>query len=199
MGLGCLAHQFQAGNPHALESIRRAARLEGASAKKTCAGRLDARGNGKDLLAVLDCARSGDDRNLLAADLGAVGKLDHRAFRTKRAPGQLVGGADAQHVEYTRQHLEFAKVQSGGSPNGGQDRLGCAGCPMYVDARLLHHFDDGKYLFFGSFLLHRYDHCFFPVSGALAPLPWPGSTVRAFLSDANSSLCRARITSMMRS
>ena len=199
MLLGRLVHQLQARNSQPLKSVGRTARLEGSSAQKTRAHGFNALGDGEDLLAVFNRARAGDDRNLLAAYRGAVGKLDYRAFRTKCAAGQLVRGTDAVYVEHARKNLEFAQVQSGGRSHASQNRLGCAGCAMDVDPRLLHHFDDGIYLFFGSLLLHGYNHFLFPVSGASAPVPWPGATARAFLSDANSFLCRDRITSMMRS
>src|SRR5208337_4019363 len=160
-------------------------------------------------------ARAGDDRNVLAADFGSIGKLDHRALGTKSAAGQFVRRADAMDLENARQNLEFVEIESCRGANRGQNSLHSSSGPMDINASLFHRFDDGIDLFFGGSFLHGYDHCLFPVSGASdlvsAPVPWPGAKsppapcadpdvcARAFLSDANSSLCRARITSMMRS
>ena len=174
-------------------------------------------GDGEDLLAVFNGARAGDDGNLLAADFGAVGKFDDGAFRAERAAGELVGRADAVHVEHAGQHFELGQVEAGGGADAGQNGLHGAGGAMHVDAGLFHGVDDGIDLFFGCFLLHGDNHCFVPCLGrvgspatvfvagvTLRPRRGPAaqladSTAWAFLSEANSFRCNARITSMMRS
>ena len=146
---------------------------------------------------------------------GAVGKLDDRAFGAKGAAGQLVGRADAVNVEHAGQHFKLCEVEAGGGADAGENGLHGSGGAMHVDAHFFHGDDDGIDLFFGGFLLHCDNHCLFPVSDALgvprrsvagfaASAAWPCSlpsdwAAWAFFSEANSFLCNARITSMMRS
>ncbi len=213
MCLRRLMQQLKAGNAQPLKGIGRAARFEGAPAQKASADGLDACRDGENLLAGFNGAWAGDDRNLVTPDGRAVGKLDDSAFGAKCAAGELIRRADAVDPEYAGQHFKLAQVQAGCGAYSGKNRLGRAGGSMDVDPCFLHHVDDGIYLFFGGLLLHGYDHCFVPVSGASAPVPWPDGSLprlvsdagdadeaaRAFLSDANSFLCKARITSIMRS
>ena len=110
----------------------------------------------------------------VAADLYAVGELDLRAFGAKGAAGQLVGRADAVDVQHAGQQFEFAELDVGGGADAGQDGLVGAGGSMNVDSGFHHGVDDCIDLLFGGLLLHGYNHCFFPVSGACAPAAWPG-------------------------
>ena len=106
-------------------------------------------------------------------------------------------------VEHTRQLVKLAEIHVGGGSHTGKNGLACARGSMNTDSGFHHGIDDGIDLLFGGFFLHRYDHCLFPVSGASdsawAPVPWPSACAWAFLSDANSFFCKARITSRMRS
>src|SRR6266702_3921191 len=105
-------------------------------------------------------------------------------------------------IQHTWKHLKLAEIEGGGGAHAGKDALACTCGTVDVDSCFHHHIDHCIDLFFGGLLLHCYDHCFVPVSGASAPVSWPCSSpwrAWAFLSDANSFLCRARITSMIRS
>ena len=204
VGAGGFAHELEAGNAEALKGVRRAARLECASAQKAAAGGFDRGGDSENLVAVFDGAGTGDESYLPVADDGAIGKLDFRALRAKGAAGQLVWGADAMHLEHARQNFKLAEVEAGGGSDRGQNGLHCAGGTVHVHTGFFHHFDDAVDLIFGSAFLHGDNHCLFPVSGVSAPAAWPGRrpsdwAAWAFLSLANSFLCRDRITSMMRS
>ncbi len=207
------AHELQSRNAHALEGVWRTAGLEGSSAQKAAAGSFDALGGFENLGAVLDGTRPGHDDHLLAAQLDAVPKLHHGAFRAKTTASQLIGRADAMDIKHACEQFKLPQIQAGGGPNPGQNALGCPCGSMNVDSCFHHGIDHCVDLLFGGILLHRYDHCAFPVSGVFAPVPWPDESpprpepvagdpdviAWAFLSDANSLLCRARITSMMRS
>ncbi len=171
--IGRFAHQLEAGNAHALEGIGRTARLECASAQKSAARRLHALGRLEDLFAAFDRARAGHGQHVLAAELHAVAELDDRAFGPEGAAGQLVGRADAVDVQHAGQQLKLAQVEAGRGAHAGQNGLRCAGGPVNIDSGFHHRVDHGVDLLFGGFLLHGYDHCLFPVSGASAPVPWP--------------------------
>ena len=107
-------------------------------------------------------------------------------------------------MQHARQKFKFAQVKVGGGSHAGQNGLRGAGGPMHTDSGFHHRVDHSIDLLFGGLLLHCNDHCLFPVSGASGlrhACAWRRCAVlaRAFLSDANSFLCKARITSMMRS
>jgi hypothetical protein len=69
-----------------------------------------------------------------------------------------------------------------------------AGGSVYVDPGFHHGVDDGIDLLFGGFLLHCYDHCLFPVSGAprapksvALPMVRPGRSLRSQLVSLQGS------------
>jgi hypothetical protein len=126
-------------------------------------------------------------------------ELDDGAFRAEGAAGQLVGRADAVDESTPGSSLYSSISTESGGADAGQNGLRGAGGAVYVDASLDHAFDDGVDLFFGCVFLHCYDHCLFPVSGDCTPASWPAAAAWAFLWLANSFLCKARMTSMMRS
>ena len=211
-------HQLKAGNAQPLKCIGRRARLVSAAAQKARARGLHAFGNGKNLLAVLNRAGACHHSDVLSADLHAIGKLHHRSLRAKGAAGQLVGRRDAMHIEHARKQFKLRQVDAGGGANAGQNGLRRARGAVHIHSGFHHGVDDGIDLLFSGSLLHGYNHCLFPISGASdlvsAPVPWPGAaspprprpvvgdpdvSAWAFLCDANSSRCKARITSMMRS
>jgi hypothetical protein len=71
---------------------------------------------------------------------------------------------------------------------------------MNVDAGFHHRFDDGIDLFFGGFsCMATIIACSLSRASLRQCGVAPAGCAWAFLSDANSFLCRARITSMMRS
>ena len=199
MGLRRLAHQFEARNPHPLKRVRRTARLERASAQKAGARSLHPRRRLEHLLAVLNRARPSHHGNFFAAHRHAVRKLHHRAFGPKGPPGQLVRRTDPVHIQHARQQLKLPQIHVRRGSHACQNRLGRSRRSVYVNSRFHHRRNHCVDLIFGGLLLHRYNHCLFPVSGVVAPVPWPGVCAWACLSEANSSCCRARITSMMRS
>ena len=172
--LGRFVHQLQTWNAEALEGVRRAARLEGASAQKARARGFHAGGNGEDLRAVFNGARAGDDRDLVAANFGAVGKLHHSAFRAKCAAGEFVGRGDAMNIEHAREQFKLPQFHVGGGSHASQNGLCRARGAMNIDSNLHHGVDDCIDLLFGGPFLHGYNHCLFPVSGVSAPVPWPG-------------------------
>src|ERR1700692_2516692 len=114
------------------------------------------------------------------------------------------------NAQHAGQIFKPGEVDGSRWTDSGQYGLGCARGAVNADAGLHHHLNHEVNLLFGGLLLHGNNHFSFPVSGADpgspatdpccsvggAPVPWP---MRAFLSEANSFLCSARITSMMRS
>ena len=84
-----LGQQLQALQAEALEGVRRGARLVGAAAQHRRAGVAHDAGGLERLLARLDRARPGDQREMLAADLAAAdledGALAVSDLRPRRA------------------------------------------------------------------------------------------------------------------
>ena len=109
--VGDLAQQLQAFDAHALEAVRRAARLEGSAAQELRAGGGDLLRAEQDLLARLDRARAGHDDDLFAADDDAVGERDRRALRAEAAARELVGRRDAVGLVHAGQHLELRDLE----------------------------------------------------------------------------------------
>src|ERR1700734_600373 len=107
------------------------------------------------------------------------------------------------NVEHAGQHFELGDVEAGRGSDGGQDGLKLSGGAMDVNAGLFHGADHGVNLLFSCFFLHCDNHFAFPVSGVCGPAAWPGAlsakAAWAFLWEASSLRCNARITSMMRS
>jgi hypothetical protein len=134
----------------------------------------------KDLLAALDRAWAGHDGNLIATDFDSMIELDDGAFGPKGAACELVRRTDPVNREYPRKQLVLVDVHGERWTYAGQDGLGCAGCPVHIDASFDHPFDDGVYLFFRCVFLHCYDHCLFPVSGDCTPASWLGIAAWAF-------------------
>ncbi len=98
--------------------------------------------------------------------LDAVGELDDGAFGAPAAARELVGRADAVNVHHSGEQFELAQVECGGGTHTGENGLAFAGGAMHFDPGFRHGVDDRVDLVFGGLLLHGYDHCFFPVSGA---------------------------------
>src|SRR5579862_144005 len=139
----------------------------------------------------------------VAANGYAIGKLHLRTLGAKGAACKFVGRGDAVHVKYTGQKLELSKLHIGCGTHARQNSLVGSRRAVNIHSCFHHGADHCVDLLFGGLLLHGDYHFPFPVSdagpGTGASAAWPGSLALAFLSDANSSLCRARITSMMRS
>ncbi|GGG64763.1 hypothetical protein GCM10011585_02970 [Edaphobacter dinghuensis] len=59
----------------------------------------------------------------------------------------------------TVQYLELGDIKVLGRSYAGQNRLGCAGGAVNVEAELDHPLDHALDIFLCCMVLHRYDHC----------------------------------------
>ena len=94
-------------------------------------------------------AGPGHDDHLVAADLHPVGKFDDRSLRTKAAPRQFVGRADAVNVLHPGQHFEIASVEVHARAHRGQHGLALAGGAVHGEAHPDQVFDHLLDLLFG--------------------------------------------------
>src|SRR6185312_9398995 len=109
--IGSLAHDLQPFNAHALEAVRRAARLERTAAKELRTGSGALFCAEANLVAAFDRAWAGHDDDLFATDDDTIRELDARAFRAEAAAGELVGRRDAVGLRDTGEHLELSDLK----------------------------------------------------------------------------------------
>ena len=101
-----LLEQPQALLAEALERVRRGARLVGAAAEQRGAGGRHGAGGGERLVARLDRARPGDEREVLTADLSSL-DVDHRSLAVADLRrGELVRLEDRHDLGDARSTLE---------------------------------------------------------------------------------------------
>ena len=145
-----IVHQLQPWNPHALEGIRRTARLVSSSAQKAPRPPL-LRACRLEQSALRFSIEHGPaiTTTCFAAQLHAVGKFNHRAFRPKSSTRQFIGRADAMYVKHTRQTSNLFR-SSGRRTHASQNGLGCAGRPVNTDTCLHHCLDYEIDLLFGG-------------------------------------------------
>ena len=141
VAVGRGAQQAQALLPHALEAIRAAARLEGASAQDLGAGALHRDGAGFDLLLALGRARTGHDDHLVAAYPHVIDH-DDGVVGLERAAGQLVRLGDAVHLLDAVEDFEQRNVELARSADRAENRPQRAGGPVDVEAHFRQLRDD---------------------------------------------------------
>ena len=118
-----LGHDLQRIEAHALECIRRCARLVGAAAEKLGSGGGHLFSDGKGLITIFDGAGTGDDGKVAAAD-GSVGagETDDGVFFFDVAAGQFVGLGNSDDLGYSGKFFEVAAVDFtliAGNADGG--------------------------------------------------------------------------------
>src|SRR5437762_5257763 len=96
--VGGFAHELEARFTHALEGVRRSARLESAAAQDLCAGLGDAFSDGKNLFARFDRAGAGGDYDFRAADANTPAEIDEGALGLELAAGELERLGDAHDL-----------------------------------------------------------------------------------------------------
>ena len=160
--VGRFAHDLQAFDAHALEAVRRAARLERAAAKELRAGGGNLLRAEANLVAAFNRARAGHDDDLFAADGDAVGEADVRTLRAEAATGEFVRRGDAISLVNTGEHLEFSDLEVPGCAHTRQNGLRLACSPVDVEAQLDHALDHVLDLLISSSILHCDDHHWSP-------------------------------------
>ena len=110
VAIGGVAQVLQALLAHALERVRRGARLERAAAHDAGAGGGDDRRDRVDLLLRLDRARAGHEHDFGSADLHAFSDVDDRVLLLELARRQLEGRGDAHDLGHAVEHLELPRI-----------------------------------------------------------------------------------------
>ena len=148
--IGHLAQQLQPFQPHALEAIRRAARLERAAPQelRTSSGHLLR--TQPNLLAALHRARPGHDNHFIAANDQPIRKRDPRSLRSKPAPRQLVRRRDPIRLLHTRKHLELRHLKVRRRSHPRKNSLRLTRCPVDIKSQLHHPLNHMLYLFIGG-------------------------------------------------
>src|SRR5262245_61560231 len=193
LGGGRVAEQAQPLLAEPLEAVRRAPRLERATAEALGAGAPHRRGGRAHLLLVLGRARAGHDDHLVAADAD-VADGDHGVVRLEGPARQLVRRRDAQHLVDTLEHLDQAGLgvsRSDGAEDGALDPRRA----VYVHAHFHQSRHDLRDLIFGGPFLHHYDHgCLASTSGVstrnyyrATPLSRPDDHRRTFVVNSITS------------
>ena len=141
---GCLAQQVQAGGTHALVGVRGGAGLVGTAAQHRGAGGLHAAGDADEVLA-LDGAGTGDDLELVAADLDAVAAVDDGILGVEFAVGTLKRFGDALHALDDIHRLEQERVDLGRIAHQADDRLVLAARDVGLQTLFLNPPDDMAY------------------------------------------------------
>ena len=159
--IGCAPEHLKPLLAQALEAVRRAARLEGASAQNLGAGALDGRRACHDLLFGFRRARPGHDDHLVTAYPHVV-EDDHGVFRLVGAARALVGLADPQHFVHAVEdadQLGIDFVRTDDTQNGaGRSRR-----PMHVHPQFDQACDHRVDLNLGGPLFHDDDHNYSPI------------------------------------
>ena len=155
----CRAHELEPLLTHTLEAVRRAARLEGATAEHARARLGDLSGDGIDLGGALHAARSGHNHHLLAADRDALAQLDEGAFRAKVAARELIGTRDTVDFLDAFQEFNPAMIEVRIGADGTQHGLRDTCRAMNIEAHFHQVVNDALDLLFRRALLHHHDHC----------------------------------------